>query len=115
MFNLHSFFGGLDRAFLAGLTRDSLTLTVPESVFVMFQLTFAAITPALIVGAFAERMRFGPLLVFTVAVADLRLPAARAHDLGRRRAACSGTGACSISPAAPWCTSTPASPGWWRR
>ena len=62
--NLHSFFGGLDRAFLAGLTRDSLTLTVPESVFAMFQLTFAAITPALIVGAFAERMRFGPLLAF---------------------------------------------------
>ena len=64
--NLHSFFGGLDRAFLMGMTRDSLTLTVPESVFAMFQLTFAAITPALIVGAFAERMRFGPLLAFTV-------------------------------------------------
>jgi len=63
--NLHSFFGGLDRAFLTGLGRDSLTLTVPESVFAMFQLTFAAITPALIVGAFAERMRFGPLLAFT--------------------------------------------------
>jgi Amt family ammonium transporter len=63
--NLHSFFGGLDRAFLSGLGRDSLTLTVPESVFAMFQLTFAAITPALIVGAFAERMRFGPLLAFT--------------------------------------------------
>jgi len=64
--NLHSFFGGLDRAFLSGMTRDSLTLTVPESVFAMFQLTFAAITPALIVGAFAERMRFGPLLAFTI-------------------------------------------------
>ena len=64
--NFHSFFGGLDRAFLAGLTRDSLTLTVPESVFAMFQLTFAAITPALIVGAFAERMKFAPLLWFTV-------------------------------------------------
>src|SRR6478672_10164721 len=63
--NLHSFIGGLDRAFLAGLTRDSLTLTVPESVFAMFQLTFAAITPALIVGAFAERVRFAPLLWFT--------------------------------------------------
>jgi Amt family ammonium transporter len=62
--NWHSFFGGLDRAFLAGLTRDSLVLGVPESVFAMFQLTFAAITPALIVGAFAERMRFGPLLAF---------------------------------------------------
>jgi Amt family ammonium transporter len=64
--NLHSVIGGLDRAFLAGMGRDSLTLTVPESVFAMFQLTFAAITPALIVGAFAERMRFGPLLAFTV-------------------------------------------------
>ena len=64
--NLHSFFGGLDRAFLAGLTRDSLTLTIPESVFAMFQLTFAAITPALIVGAFAERMKFGPMIFFTV-------------------------------------------------
>ena len=64
--NLNSFFGGLDRAFLSGLTRDGLVFTVPESVFVMFQLTFAAITPALIVGAFAERMRFGPMIVFTV-------------------------------------------------
>jgi ammonium transporter, Amt family len=64
--NWNSFLGGLDRAFLAGLTRESLTAAVPESVFVMFQLTFAAITPALIVGAFAERMRFGPLLAFTV-------------------------------------------------
>jgi Amt family ammonium transporter len=64
--NLHSFFGGFDRAFLAGLTRDNLTLAMPESVFVMFQLTFAAITPALIVGAFAERMKFAPLLWFTV-------------------------------------------------
>jgi Amt family ammonium transporter len=62
--NFHSFFGGLDRAFLAGMTRDSLTLTVPESVFAMFQLTFAAITPALIVGAFAERMKFAPMLWF---------------------------------------------------
>ena len=64
--NWNSFLGGVDRAFLSGLTRDSLTAAVPESVFVMFQLTFAAITPALIVGAFAERMRFGPLLAFTV-------------------------------------------------
>jgi Amt family ammonium transporter len=63
--NFNSFFGGLDRAFLSGMTRDSLTLTVPESVFAMFQLTFAAITPALIVGAFAERMKFAPLLWFT--------------------------------------------------
>ncbi|MEO7251557.1 MAG: ammonium transporter [Arenimonas sp.] len=65
VFNFASLYGGLDRAFLHGLTRDSLVLTVPESVFVMFQLSFAAITPALIVGAFAERMKFAPLLWFT--------------------------------------------------
>jgi len=65
VFNFQSLFGGLDRAFLAGMSRDSLTLAVPETVFVMFQLTFAAITPALIVGAFAERMKFAPLLWFT--------------------------------------------------
>ena len=63
----HSFVGGLDRAFLAGLGVDSLVMTVPESVFITFQMTFAVITPALIVGAFAERMRFGPMLVFMAA------------------------------------------------
>ena len=65
VFNLHSLFGGLDKAFFSGMTRDSLTARIPESVFAMFQLTFAAITPALIVGAFAERMKFAPLLWFT--------------------------------------------------
>ncbi|MDO1530174.1 ammonium transporter [Fulvimonas sp. R45] len=62
---LHSFVGGLDRALLAGLTPDSRYQTVPESVFVMFQLTFAIITPALIVGAFAERMKFSAMLWFS--------------------------------------------------
>ncbi len=62
---LHSFIGGLDKAFLAGIRADSLIATIPESVFATFQLTFAIITPALIVGAFAERMKFGALLVFT--------------------------------------------------
>ena len=65
VFNFASLYGGLDHAFLRGLTRDSLVQTVPESLFVMFQLSFAAITPALIVGAFAERMKFAPLLWFT--------------------------------------------------
>ncbi|MDZ4046961.1 MAG: ammonium transporter [Pseudoxanthomonas sp.] len=65
--NLHSFVGGLDRAFLAGLGVDSLVMTVPESVFITFQMTFAVITPALIVGAFAERMKFGSMLVFMAA------------------------------------------------
>ena len=63
--NLASFIGGFDKVFLSGVTRDSLVLAIPESLFVAFQLTFAIITPALIVGAFAERMRFAALLVFT--------------------------------------------------
>jgi Amt family ammonium transporter len=62
--NLQVFIGGLDHAFLAGLTADSLTGTIPESVFITFQLTFAIITPALIVGAFAERMKFSAMLWF---------------------------------------------------
>ncbi len=64
--NFASFFGGFDKAMLAGVTRESLVLTIPESVFVMFQMTFAIITPALIVGAFAERMRFSSMLIFSV-------------------------------------------------
>jgi len=63
-FTLASVIGGLAKLGLIGVGRDALTGTIPESLFVAFQLTFAAITPALIVGAFAERMRFGPLLAF---------------------------------------------------
>ncbi|PKM07635.1 MAG: ammonia channel protein, partial [Gammaproteobacteria bacterium HGW-Gammaproteobacteria-5] len=63
-FGLASVIGGLANLGLIGVSRDALTGTIPESLFVAFQLTFAAITPALIVGAFAERMRFGPLLAF---------------------------------------------------
>nr|WP_028009087.1 ammonium transporter [Solimonas flava] len=62
--NLNSFVGGLGKAFLSGTTLESLTAAVPESVFATFQMTFAIITPALIVGAFAERMRFAAMLVF---------------------------------------------------
>jgi ammonium transporter, Amt family len=60
------FWGGLGKVFLAGVTPDSESGTIPELVFVAFQMTFAAITPALIVGAFAERMRFSAVLLFTV-------------------------------------------------
>jgi Amt family ammonium transporter len=56
--------GGLGKAFMAGVTVDALSGTIPESVFAMFQLTFAVITPALIVGAFAERMKFSAVLCF---------------------------------------------------
>jgi Amt family ammonium transporter len=58
--------GGLDKAFFKGVGRDSLTGTIPETVFAMFQLTFAIITPALVIGGFAERMRFAAVLWFSI-------------------------------------------------
>lgn len=62
--NINTFIGGLDRLMLGGLTRESITAAIPETVFATFQMTFAIITPALIVGAFAERMKFSALLWF---------------------------------------------------
>ncbi len=67
-----AFFGGFDRLFLSGLTMESLAATfskgvyVPEMAYFCFQLTFACITPCLIVGAFAERIKFSAVLVFLV-------------------------------------------------
>jgi len=61
-----AYWGGLDKLFLSGLTVDSMSGTIPESVFMTFQMTFAIITPALIVGAFAERMKFSAMLIFMV-------------------------------------------------
>jgi Amt family ammonium transporter len=66
----NAFFGGFSKAFLKGITPDSMAATfskgayVPEFIYVAFQLTFAAITPALIVGAFAERVKFSAVLLF---------------------------------------------------
>ena len=57
--------GGFSNLFLAEVTRESLSGTLPETVFVMFQLTFAIIAPALIVGGFAERMKFSAMLLFS--------------------------------------------------
>jgi Amt family ammonium transporter len=59
-----SYVGDLSKAFLNGISADTVAGTIPEYVFVTFQLTFAALTPALIVGAFAERIRFSAMLVF---------------------------------------------------
>ena len=56
--------GDLGNLFLAKVTMDSMSGSIPETLFVMFQLTFAVITPALIVGGFAERMRFSAMLIF---------------------------------------------------
>jgi len=58
------FIGSLEKLFLSGVTPDSLNGTIPEYVWINFQLTFAAITPALIVGAYAERMKFSAVLLF---------------------------------------------------
>ena len=65
--NFNSFVGGFSKAFLSGVTPSGLTSATalfPEAVFITFQMTFAIITPALIVGAFAERMKFSAMLVF---------------------------------------------------
>ena len=58
------FWGGLSKMFLAGVGVDTLSGTIPETVFMTFQMTFAIITPALMVGAFAERMKFSAMLIF---------------------------------------------------
>jgi Amt family ammonium transporter len=76
--NFNSFVGGLSKAFLSGMEKGSLTLAVPESVFMTFQMTFAIITPALIVGAFAERMKFSAMLWF-MAIWSLVIYAPIAH------------------------------------
>ncbi len=57
--------GGMQKALLAGVTASSVVSGLPETVFVMFQMTFAIITPALIIGAFAERMKFSAVLLFS--------------------------------------------------
>ena len=59
------FTGGFDKAFFAGVERGALSGTVPESVFAMFQLTFAIITPALVFGGVAERLKFSSMLWFS--------------------------------------------------
>jgi Amt family ammonium transporter len=58
--------GNLDKAFLSGVSYDSMIGTIPEAVFVLFQMTFIMITPALFVGGFAERMNFAAMLIFSV-------------------------------------------------
>lgn len=62
---VNALIGGFDKLFLAGVHADSLAGTIPETIFIVFQMTFAIITPALIVGGFAERMKFSAMLWFT--------------------------------------------------
>jgi Amt family ammonium transporter len=60
-----AYIGDLSKVFLSGVTRDSVSGTIPESLFFSFQMTFAVITPALIVGAYVERIKFGAVLMIT--------------------------------------------------
>jgi Amt family ammonium transporter len=62
----NAFWGGLGKSFLSGIQVASVKGSIPESVFAMYQLTFAIITPALVVGAYAERVRFGGMLLFSL-------------------------------------------------
>jgi hypothetical protein len=82
-----AFFGGLDKAFLKGITPDSVAATfskgvvISEYIYVAFQGAFAAITVALILGAFAERIKFSAVLLFAGALVHLQLPAGGAHGV----------------------------------
>ncbi len=139
----NSYVGGFSKLFLAGVDTTTLggtfshNASIPEYAFVAFQMTFACITPALIVGAFAERMKFSAIAALHRPVGDVRLLPDRTHGLvlgwpgclqrscrqatmpSRPRPsltlACSGAGAPSTSQAAPSCTSTPASLAWLAR
>ena len=62
----NAFVGGLSNVMLVNVTENSLSGDIPETVFVMFQMTFAIITPALIIGAFAERTKFSAVVLFTI-------------------------------------------------
>ena len=147
-----AFIGGFAKIFLKGVTTNSqaatfsVGVTIPELIYICFQMTFAAITPALIVGAFAERMKFSAVALFIPlwvtfvyfpiahmvwywagpdAIDAAAKALAAATDAGRqdgragharrghgRRRPGLPSGARSTSPAAPSCTSMPASPAW---
>ncbi|OAL86722.1 ammonium transporter [Acinetobacter terrae] len=64
VYNLNSFVGGLDKAFLSGVTKDSLSGGIPEYVVIVFLMTFAMITPCIALGGFVERMKFGSMVLF---------------------------------------------------
>ena len=108
-----AFWGGLGKSFLAGVTPNSESGTIPELLFVAFQMTFACITPALIVGGFAERMKFSAVILFVILwVTLVYFPIAHmAWDVNGLYF----SGARRILRAAPWCISTPASRRWWGR
>ena len=60
-----AWFGNLDKMFMSGVGVDSMAGTIPETLFAAFQMTFAVITPALVIGAYVERMKFSAVLIFS--------------------------------------------------
>ena len=62
----NAWWGGLGKSFLSGIDVKTVKGSIPETVFAMYQMTFAIITPALVIGAYAERVRFGGMLLFSV-------------------------------------------------
>ena len=110
------FIGGFDKLFLQGITTSTLTTgNIPELVFVLFQCMFAIITPALILGAFAERIKFAGFLVFTVLWSILVSGAfwftCRWHT-GYGEEDFSSRWELSILPVEQWYTSMPVSQLW---
>ena len=83
----NAWFGGFGKSFLSGIDVKAVRGSIPETVFAMFQLTFAIITPALVIGAYAERVRFGGMLLFSLLWLLRRLLPDRALGVGRRLAA----------------------------
>ena len=79
-----AYFGDLSSMFLNGIARDSIAGSIPETLFVMFQMTFAIITPALVIGAFVERIKFSAVCLFTVFLGNTGLFASVSHGMGRR-------------------------------
>jgi Amt family ammonium transporter len=63
---LNAWYGGFDKSFLSGIAVATVRGSIPETVFAMFQMTFAIITPALVIGAYAERVRFSAMLLFSL-------------------------------------------------
>jgi ammonium transporter, Amt family len=63
---LNGWYGGFDKSFLSGVAVATVRGSIPETVFAMFQMTFAIITPALVIGAYAERVRFSAMLLFSL-------------------------------------------------
>jgi len=61
----NGFIGDFSKVFMVGITKETLSGDIPESLFMLFQMTFAVITPALIIGGFAERMKFSAVLIFS--------------------------------------------------